>query len=714
MIDYIDYEFDEESPQEIASVLVDAYDLNLAKSELVRELEKANRSGIEINQAVKVLLTAHSASRSDPWISDIYGVGIVRACRLLQAGYTDLEAIANANRGSLAEIHGISGDFATVFIEHAQELIGNRELTAQAVASATSRSKEQIEKDLGSLGASGVPPSQAEQFLLAHHERDPPRLTDINRVDTRVAYFLTEAEFERPEDVASASVTDLTGVRYIGDSNAETIQDSAQEIVEKSGSDSVSDPSVSSSTVQSHNDEQVTRQSKTDAQLRQGDKSYDVACFGGLTPFELVQNPDICREIVERIADEVATLDVDCVFYTGTREAPIDTVGMDFSTAVEATVELLSEAEFEAPVGFVLGKYDAYGTSIEATGATVSEYAEHPPLQQTGFPQLPEGVQYVPTDKTVHIGDLPVTQNPNLADDTTLLLSHQRYPTQKKEYTALATISGAGIHGSYNENDLNTIAVSYDPGPSNEVVSGGYHVLTIASTGIQREVFQRLGRVGQLECWEHTTKGQQYIHGPTECPYCENADIDDETDLTDPLPNQEPTETTWASHHIASSQLALTIGDLDTYFSAYDVLRPAKTSQRDIPTDSSTEQQIDEEALEAGLLQGEWILSCDPEAVDSVWQQVKSLVAEGELYDARVSTKLRVALRDSERYYISVAVPNYFDRDDVARVRTAIRESDIDPSGVFFKPLIYSKWRITSDTKHTFSLDRTTRYRDLA
>lgn len=112
MSEDVDREFDDESPSEIASVLSDAYDLTLARSELVRELEKTRRAGIDTTRAVEVLVTAHSTPRSAPWISDIYGVGTVRACRLLGAGYSDLEAIAGADVEALATIHGISRDYA--------------------------------------------------------------------------------------------------------------------------------------------------------------------------------------------------------------------------------------------------------------------------------------------------------------------------------------------------------------------------------------------------------------------------------------------------------------------------------------------------------------------------------------------------------------------------------------------------------------------------
>lgn len=711
MIEDRDREFDDETPEEIARILSETHEIDLARSVLERDLEKAQRAEIDLNRAVEVLVTAHSTSRSDPWISDIYGVGTVRACRLLQAGYTDLEAIAKADADSLADIHGISRDFAKVFIEHAQELTGGKESTAEAIASATDRPRQRIEKDLGSLGASGVRPSRARQFLISQYNGQSPRLIDIDSVDTRIAYFLTRAGLETPEDVASASLEKLTDVRYIGDSNVHTIRDSAHGIISDSETKPETRASEFSPTARAdRTSDGIDTDDRTAPTI---DSSYDVACFGGFTPFELVQKPEIGREITGRIAEEVQSLDVDCVLYTGARTSNIDTVGMDFSTAVETTVEVISEASFDVPVGFVLGAYDAHERSIENDRTAVRGYADHPPLQTTGFPQLPDGIRYVPADGTVRIGGLSVTQNPNIAGDSTLLLTHTRLSEQDIENDAAAIISGDGIHGKYSENQLNTIAVSYDPGPSSDVIRGGYHVLTIDSTGIQTESFQRLGRVGQLECWDHTDQGRQYLHGPTECPYCENTDVSGETEPNDPLRNQDPTGTTWSSTLVASSQLELTNSDLNAYYSAHDVLRPAETSRRDIVAENTAAKEIDEDALEVGLLQGEWILSCPSDAIDRAWQRTRALVVEGEFYDARVSTKLRVTLSDSDRYYLSVAVPNYFDRNDVARVKELLRRNEIASSNAFFKPLIYSKWRITGDTKAKFGLERTTRYRDL-
>lgn len=713
MIANLDREFDDETPDEIADILSDSYDLDLARSELKRELEKIQRGGIDINQGVKVLVTAHSTSNSAPWISNIYGVGTVRACRLFEAGYSDIEAIADADIDSLTDVQGISRDFAQVFIEHAQELAGRKESTVEAIAAATTRSKQQIRKDLGSLGASGVPPSKVERFLISYEEQGPPRLTDIGSVDTRIAYFLVQAGFETPEDIASASVTELTNVRYIGDSNVQKIQTSAQEILTNREANTQNLGGGSSHGSQ-NSMRSATERDDVNRTAQPVDSSYTVACFGGLSPFELVQHPDIGREIIEQIAEEVTTLGVDCVLYTGTQPGGIDTIDMDFSTAVESTVELFSEAGFDVPVGFILGAYDEYGPSIEDLDTRVNKYAAYSSYHQTGFPELPDGLQYVPPDDLVMVGKLPVTQNPRLASDGTVLLMHERRPDQDDESDVLIELSGAGIHGTYTDNCLNTIAVSFDPGLSSDVAFGGYHVLTIDAGSIQTEAFHRLGRVGQLECWDHTAQGRQYIHGPTECPYCANADVTGKTDTADPLPNQQPTETTWVSTLVASSQLELTTGDLSTYFFAHDVLRPAETSPQDNATESTAERELDTEALDAGLLQGEWVLPCSTETVDKTWQQVQKLVAEGQFYDARVSTKLRVSLSDSSKYYLSVAVPNYFDRDDVARVKKVIQNADIDFENLFFKPLIYSKWRVTSETKAAFGLDKTTRYRDLA
>lgn len=712
MIADLNHEFDDEDPDEIADTLLEAYGVNLARSKLTRELEKIQRAGIDINHGARVLVTAHSASKSGPWISDIYGVGTIRACRLSEAGYSDIETIADADIDSLTEVRGVSRDYAQVFLEHAQELTGRKKSTVETLTSGTARSENQIRKDLGSLGASGVAPSEAKRFLLSQENQNEPILTDIDSVDARIGYFLLQSGFETLEDVASASVTELTDVRYIGDSNVHKIQNSAQEILSKEKKESHTP--VSNSLQGPNNRNQLpTERHKHSPVSETVQSSYTVACFGGLTSFELVQEPDVGQEIADRIAAELTILDVDCLLYTGARAGGIDMVDMDLSTAIEATVELFSETEFDVPIGFVLGAYDSYGLPIEDIDTKPKKYAAYSSYHQTGFPELPDGLQYVPPDEVVRVGGLSVTQNPNLATDKTVLLTHERHKGQHNGRDHLLELSGSGVHGAYTNNKLNTIAVSLDLWPSNDVALGGYHVLTLDSDEVQTEELHRLGRVGQLECWDHTTHGQQYIHGPTECPYCTNTDVSGKTVDTSLLPNQRPTETTWASTLVASSQLEITTEDLNAYFSDHNVLRPTETTRADITAENTAERELDGEALETGLLQGEWILPCSAETVDQAWQWAQNLIAENDLYDARVDTKLRVALTETDKYHLLIAVPNYLDRNDVSRTKTVIQNSEIDSTDLHFKPLMYSKWRITSETRAAFGLDSVTRYEDL-
>ncbi|ELZ43948.1 hypothetical protein C464_13965 [Halorubrum coriense DSM 10284] len=121
----------------------------------------------------------------------------------------------------------------------------------------------------------------------------------------------------------------------------------------------------------------------------------------------------------------------------------------------------------------------------------------------------------------------------------------------------------------------------------------------------------------------------------------------------------------------------------DGYFPEHGVTRPAATTEADLPpvgaeaaslpADPETVRDADRLALETTYLSGKWLVERPPETVDGLWEAVVEDVAAERFWDAKVTTAAgREAFGEAE-HAVLVFTPNYFDREDVERVRRRLR-----------------------------------------
>ena len=139
----------------------------------------------------------------------------------------------------------------------------------------------------------------------------------------------------------------------------------------------------------------------------------------------------------------------------------------------------------------------------------------------------------------------------------------------------------------------------------------------------------------------------------------------------------------------------------DGYFPEHDVTRPAATTGADLPgvdrereaslpADRETVRDVDRLALETTYLSGKWLVERPAATVDGLWEAAVEGVAAERLWDAKVTTRAgREAFGEAD-HAVLMFTPNYFDRDDVDRVRRRLREAHGVTEEIRYRPDVYT------------------------
>ena len=155
-------------------------------------------------------------------------------------------------------------------------------------------------------------------------------------------------------------------------------------------------------------------------------------------------------------------------------------------------------------------------------------------------------------------------------------------------------------------------------------------------------------------------------------------------------------------------------GDSQDYSEAHEVLRPKDTTTNDLPeSDNEAVRELDEEAVQHDSptsLTGKWNVFLKPAEIDGVWDCVTGLIKENEIYAAKVSTKYGREQENRDNHVIVVYTPNYFDEDDVFRVRELLRNKCGIEETLYYKPDIYTRKGIYADTAREMGLPGASRY----
>lgn len=150
----------------------------------------------------------------------------------------------------------------------------------------------------------------------------------------------------------------------------------------------------------------------------------------------------------------------------------------------------------------------------------------------------------------------------------------------------------------------------------------------------------------------------------------------------------------------------------DGYFPKHDVTRPTETTAATLP--SATEESvgdIDRLALDETYLSGKWIIERSPDAVDDFWNAIVDDVAAERFWDAKVTTRFGREAFEEADHAVLVFTPNYFERDDVDRVRQRLREVHGVTEEIRYKPDVYTLNGIYEETLDERTVSDSARFR---
>jgi hypothetical protein len=161
----------------------------------------------------------------------------------------------------------------------------------------------------------------------------------------------------------------------------------------------------------------------------------------------------------------------------------------------------------------------------------------------------------------------------------------------------------------------------------------------------------------------------------------------------------------------------------DGYFPSHGVTRPAATTAADLPdvdedrdgalaADAETVADADRLALETTYLSGKWLIERPPETVDALWEGVVADVAAERFWDAKVSTRAGREAFSERDHAVLVFTPNYFDREDVDRVRRRLRETHGVTEAIRYRPDIYTLDGVHGDRLGELTDSAASRFRD--
>ncbi len=171
----------------------------------------------------------------------------------------------------------------------------------------------------------------------------------------------------------------------------------------------------------------------------------------------------------------------------------------------------------------------------------------------------------------------------------------------------------------------------------------------------------------------------------------------------------------------------------DGYFPRHGVTRPAATTVADLPpvdgkrdgsppadgetdpalpADPETVADADRLALETTYLSGKWLAERPAETVTELWEDVVDDVAAERFWDAKVSTRAGCESFGETDHAVLVFTPNYFDREDVDRVRRRLREVHGVTEAIRYRPDVYTLDGVHEERLGALTDSEATRFRD--
>lgn len=202
-------------------------------SSIGRDVSKLAKRDISLSTIFTVLRKKYDSDSTSSILS-VDAVGVVRAARFQEAGYTTITDLATTPVSELSAVTEISKSAAEVMRGHAKELQSD-ENTAEQIASQSGCDIESVERTLKVVGATGVPRSEARQIVTDLHTN--LSLLDIDGLQRRASYHLVDHGYKTPGAIVRADPDELIEVPQIGEGNVDTIQDNAADIADTDNDD---------------------------------------------------------------------------------------------------------------------------------------------------------------------------------------------------------------------------------------------------------------------------------------------------------------------------------------------------------------------------------------------------------------------------------------------------------------------------------------------
>ncbi|WP_254535180.1 putative phosphothreonine lyase domain-containing protein [Halomarina litorea] len=150
----------------------------------------------------------------------------------------------------------------------------------------------------------------------------------------------------------------------------------------------------------------------------------------------------------------------------------------------------------------------------------------------------------------------------------------------------------------------------------------------------------------------------------------------------------------------------------EAYFAEHDVTPAEELTAEDLPpAETEAVRELDREALDRELTIGKWQVTGSAERVDELWPKLVADAEAGTIWAVKAMTGFGYeALSVYDDYVLTVYTPNYFDRDDVGRVRDHLRDEHRVTHKLCYKPDIYTKKGVVAESAGEFGLSRPARY----
>ena len=150
----------------------------------------------------------------------------------------------------------------------------------------------------------------------------------------------------------------------------------------------------------------------------------------------------------------------------------------------------------------------------------------------------------------------------------------------------------------------------------------------------------------------------------------------------------------------------------DEYFTEHSVTQPKNVQCDDLPpAKNEAIQSIDHEALENQKTIGKWQLTGSAARIDKLWPELVADAEAGTIWAVKAMTTYGYEnLPMYDDYLLTVYTPNYFERNDVFRVREHLRDAHDATHELYYKPDIYTAKEIVADTTEEFGLSAPARY----